>query len=173
LTGTFSPGFVALLAAGVDMSWTETAVVAAVSALVQCLWRAQVIPTKLQIAFNVGNMVLASGAAVLTAHTLIPADSAQATLARVAVIALVQFGVNSSLVSVVLSFLQNKNVLLVWRECHLWTFVHYLLGALVALALLAAGAAAGLSAAWLGLPVVYMQHMHYREFIRRAACLVK
>jgi hypothetical protein len=167
LNGTVSPGFAVVLAAIVEADWPETAVLAAVAGVVQCVWGARKRPGALQIAFNAAGMVLSAGAAFHISQSWVPGSAGHATVARIAIATPALFAANTILVAVLFSLLENQNVLAFWRKIHYWTFPHYVLGALVAMGLGIASTAAGLSLPWLALPVLYLQYAHQREAIGR------
>ena len=165
LTGTVSPGFAAILAAVVELGWAETAVLAAVCGVVQCVWNARKRPGALQIAFNSACMVLSATAAFRLAHLAIANSTQYASVARVVIATPALFAANTILMALLFSLLEGQRMLGFWRKIHLWTFPHYVLGAVVAVGLGLASSAAGFSLPWLALPVMYLQFAHQREMI--------
>ncbi len=171
LTGTVSPGFAVVLAAVVELGWSETAVLAAVCGVVQCVWSARKRPGLLQAAFNAACMVLSAGAAFYLAHSLIPGSAVQVNIARVAIATPALFAANTILIAVLFSLIEERQVASFWRKIHYWTFPHYVLGAVVTVGLGIASAAAGFALPWLALPVLYMQYAHQREMIGQTAAV--
>lgn len=165
LDGTVSPGFAVLLGAVVELGWSETAALAAVCGVIQCLWHAQKRPAAIQVAFNAAAMVISSGAAYQIAHGLIADNAPYCAVARLAVATPALFAANTLLVAMLLSLLEGRSAFGFWRKLHLWTFPHYLLGGVTMTGLWFASMAAGLALPWLSLPILYLQFSYQRESI--------
>jgi hypothetical protein len=169
LTSTVSPGFAVLLASVVELSWAETLLLAVVSGLVQSLWRPKRRPMPIQIAFNVATLVISATVAFQLAHQLVADNVAHAAAARVAVATVAIFAANTLLVAVLMGLLEGGNGSFAsWRRIHLWTFPHYLVGAVVTTGVFVVSAAAGLPAVWLVLPALYLQFAYQREMADRS-----
>ena len=70
LSGTASPGFAVLLASTIEFGWAETLLLAAVSGIVQCIWRAKKQPAPIQIAFSASSLAISASVAFHLAHQL-------------------------------------------------------------------------------------------------------
>jgi hypothetical protein len=79
----------------------------------------------------------------------------------------VYFFLNTLMVSEVLALLQSQNVVVIWKNCHLWSFPYYLVGAAVAAVSSALSRPAGWPASLLVLPVMTLVYVCYRTFMER------
>ncbi len=132
LTGTLSPAFIFLLVAIATQSWTETVVIAAVSGIVQCVWRPRSRPNFLQIAFNASTVAISGG----VAHALARATTAAAHGSSMAVV-LGAAGVallvsNTLLLSTMLCLIQEGPFEMIWRSVQLWAVPYYIGGGVLA-----------------------------------------
>jgi hypothetical protein len=166
MTGTVTPAFVFVLVAAARLSFSETLAVAGAAAVMQCLWRARINPTPLQVAFNTSVMILASGLAHGVSHGMTAATgSMHATHLAVAGVTLLV--VNTMMVAAILCLLQGKPLHNVWRSIQLWSVPYYLAGGVLAYvwsdANLASSAGLGLIAA----VSTYLLYSVYREAVQR------
>jgi len=77
------------------------------------------------------------------------------------------FVVNTLSVSGIIALTGLRNPFLVWKECYLWSFPYYLLGALIAGAVSIINRALGWQVAILVLPIVYWIYRSYRIYLDR------
>src|SRR5271157_6445091 len=75
VAGAISPVSVPILFAAGTLGWQAAAVIAAGSAILQCLWRPKTRPSFLQVAFNSATMTMSAALATLTAGLTAPAGS--------------------------------------------------------------------------------------------------
>ncbi len=165
LAGSASPGFAVLLAAVASLSWAETAPLAVVCGLVQCYWNARKRPSATQLVFNAAAVVVSATIAFRFADWLVPAGSQYEPVARVAIATPTLFAANTILVALLFSLLEGGSPLGFWRKINLWTFPHYVIGAVVTVATALASHTSGLALPWLALPVLYLQHAFQRELM--------
>src|SRR5271165_4114015 len=157
VTGAISPVSVPILFAAGTLGWQAAAVIAAGSAILQCIWRPKTRPSALQVAFNSATMTLSAAVATLTAGLTAPAGSFVWFVAA----AVVYQVINAFLVSVILSLLGDGITFRsLWRHCHLWSFPYQLAAGLFAglwaqAVPLAAGNAAPLAAIVLACVLLY------------------
>jgi diguanylate cyclase (GGDEF)-like protein/putative nucleotidyltransferase with HDIG domain len=77
------------------------------------------------------------------------------------------FAINTMSVSGIIALTQKRNPLLVWKECYLWSFPYYLLGAMIAGGVSLINRAFGWQFAILVLPLVYWMYRSYRIYLDR------
>jgi|HubBroStandDraft_6_1064221.scaffolds.fasta_scaffold51101_2 hypothetical protein len=170
VTGAISPVSVPILFAAGTFGWQAAAVIAAGSAILQCIWRPKTRPSALQAAFNSATMTLSAAVATFTAGLTAPAGSFVWFIAA----AMVYQVVNAFLVSVILSLLSEGITLgSLWRHCHLWSFPYQLAAGLFAglwaqAAPLAEGNATPLAAIALAGVLLYLMNAFYREIVDRS-----
>jgi hypothetical protein len=158
LTGTYSLNFLFLLYGVVRFSLPEVLVAGCAGALVQSLFNIQKRPTRLQILFNMANLILSSGACFLVARVWLPAGIEHYRPALLALIAFVYFVVNTMLVSGVLALLEGKRLLEVSESWYAWSFPYYLIGTVVVGLVPISGYTTPGEAWLLLLPLAYLIH---------------
>ena len=132
LTGTISPSFVFVLVAIGQLSWTETVLISAVSALVQSVWRPKAKPMALQLGFNASTLAIAGGLAHGVSHGLAMPVVGVTQIVLVAVAGLVLLITNTLLVSVILCLVKQTPLQAVWQALQTWAVPYYLAGGLLA-----------------------------------------
>jgi hypothetical protein len=132
ITGTYSLSFLIVLTAVTTFSLPETVLLAAVSALVQCVWRPKQRPTFLQVLFNVSVLAL-TGAVCHVVYWQLQANGMSGyEIPGMALVAAIFWTINTGLVSGVLALLNEGTLCDVWRHWHLWSLPYYVAGATVA-----------------------------------------
>ena len=165
LEGTISPAFVLVVASALTLGKAETVLIAATSAFVQCIWKPVRRPAAIQAIFAACTLAIASfSASNATGWLAGGADAAGYGLASVATVVL--FGVNSTLVAIVLCLVQQKSLTQVWRLCNAWSFPYYLAGSIIA------GAVTSIQATsealiLVSIPMLYALFASYRKFAGR------
>jgi hypothetical protein len=154
--------FVFILLSVAQLSLAETLVLSFAATMTQCQWRSKTRPQTIQVLFNASAVVISAALAYWTARA-IPGGPLK-TMALIPA-ATVFFVANSGIVSGILALLSNKALPAVWRQCHLWAFPFYLVGAVVAGAICAANDTNGWRISLLGLPLMYLIYSHYRIYI--------
>ena len=79
------------------------------------------------------------------------------------------FTSNTLLVSAVLSLVESKPLMSVWKQCYLWSFPYYLIGASIAGLVVLCVNSMGLAVPLLVLPLMLMVHVFYRAYVARVA----
>ena len=77
------------------------------------------------------------------------------------------FAVNTMSVSGIIAITEQRNPVLVWKECYLWSFPYYMLGALFAGGVSVLNRTMGWQLAILVMPVVYWMYRSYRTYLDR------
>ena len=167
ITGTISVNFLFVLVATAVFSFSETVILASVACIVQCFWRARRRPKIAQVSFNVATLAISSGITYLAAHALV--GQASSLLVLLPIATCFYFTSNTLLVSAVLSLVESKPFMNVWRQCYLWSFPYYLIGASIAGLVVLCANSMGLAVPLLVLPLMLMVHVFYRAYVARVA----
>ena len=158
IQGTVSLNFLFILVGVAELSLGETLLLACPAAAVQCLWKPKSPPKLIQVLFNVAVLAISAALAHSLSRLLNPLGGLALLLALATTILYVA---NTGLVSLVLSLLSEQPLSRVWRQCHLWTFPYYLVGAGIVGVLLVSERAVGWMPALLALPVMYLIYLYY------------
>ncbi len=167
LTGTLSLTFLFVLFGLIELTPSETVLMAAVMTLIQCYWNQPKRPRPAKVFFNVSSMIIATAAAngayVSTWLGGVSAESA----ARLAFATLVFFLANTAPVALVISLTEAKPFAKTWLECDFWAFPYYMGGAAVAQLTSMADRYLGWQWVLLTGPVVYLIYRSYRLYLER------
>jgi hypothetical protein len=162
LHGTISANFVFILMALTQFSLVESLLVAAAATLVQCLWRPKTRPKLVQVLFNTSTIVISTALAYVGAR-FIPGQAH--LLIALAPAATIFFVLNTGMVSLVLALISDSTLVAIWKQCHLWAFPYYMMGA----ALVAVIGQASLTVGWrlslLALPLLYLVYWCYKLYV--------
>jgi hypothetical protein len=160
ITGTYSLGFLSLLAGIMYFSLPETLVAGCAAVLMQSVWRAKQRPTMVQILFNMANLCLSAGLSFTLVHDMFGEGARSYRPAVLALAAAVFFVANTGLVSGVLCLLGGKPFGEISQQWYLGSFVYYLIGAVLVGLLPLAGQQTA-PAAWLLLvPPLCLAHFY-------------
>jgi len=162
LHGTISVNFVFILMALELFSLAETLTIAFAATLVQCLWRPKTRPRTVQVLFNTST-VLISTALAYAAARVVPGQVHP--FIALAPAATVFFVLNTGMVSLVLALLSKSTLPAVWKQCHLWAFPYYLVGAAIAAAVEQSSLTVGWRFSLLALPVMFLIYFYYKLFV--------
>jgi hypothetical protein len=162
LQGTISVNFVFILLGVAQLSLAETLVLSLAATVVQCQWRPKTRPKVVQVLFNVSAVMISAALAYGTARAF--PEGPQRLLALFPA-ATVFFVVDTGMVSGILAMLSNKTLPAMWKQCHLWAFPFYLVGAVVAGGICAAGNASGWRLSLLVLPIMYLIYSHFQIYV--------
>jgi hypothetical protein len=162
ITSNISTNFLFVLIAIAIFSLTETVVLAFAACLVQCVWKTKRRPKTVQVLFNVAVLVLSSGVSYQLSHRL--AGESNSNLS----VACLYFTINAFLISGVLSLVDKKPLMQVWRQCYLWSFPYYLAGAAIAGLLVVSSRNVGWATSLLIiLPIMYLVYVFYGMCVER------
>ena len=159
LHGTISVNFVFILMALTQFSLGETLTIALGATLVQCLWRPKTRPKLIQVLFNTSTVLISTALAYGAAHAV---PGQLHLLIALAPAATVFFVMNTGMISLVLALLSKTTLLAVWKQCHLWAFPYYLLGALIAAGIVQSSQTVGWRLSLVALPVMYLIYSYYK-----------
>src|SRR5215831_14029078 len=132
IQATMSANFLFILVGILDLSYPETLLMGCLGGLVQSLWQAKPSPRLIQILFNFANLSISIAAANQVFHSPLAYRFGLRWPLLLAAASTTYFAVNTMSVSGIIAMTERRNPLLVWKECYLWSFPYYLLGALIA-----------------------------------------
>jgi len=162
LHGTISVNFVFILLALTQLSLVEALIVAAAATLVQCLWRPKTRPKLVQVLFNTSTVVISTALAFVAAR-LVPGQGH--LLIALAPAATIFFVLNTGMVSLVLALISESTLLSIWKQCHLWAFPYYLVGATIVAMVGQASQSVGWRLSLLALPLMYLVYWCYKLYV--------
>jgi hypothetical protein len=159
LHGTISVNFVFILMALTQFSLAETLTIAFAATLVQSLWRPKTRPRIAQVLFNTSTVLISTALAYAAARAVPGQDHPFIALAPAATIF---FVMNTGMISLVLALVSKSTLAAVWKQCHLWAFPYYLVGAAIAAAIAQSSLTVGWRFSLLALPVMYLIYAYYK-----------
>jgi diguanylate cyclase (GGDEF)-like protein/putative nucleotidyltransferase with HDIG domain len=167
IEATMSANFLFILVGILDLSYPETLLMGCFGGLVQSIWQAKPRPRLVQILFSFANLSISITAANAVFHSNFAAHLGLAWPLLLVSASTTYFAINTMSVSGIIALTQKRNPLLVWKECYLWSFPYYLLGAVIAGGVSIINRAFGWQFAILVLPLVYWMYRSYRSYLDR------
>jgi diguanylate cyclase (GGDEF)-like protein/putative nucleotidyltransferase with HDIG domain len=167
ITGALSVLFIFILFAIVEMSLPEALFVGCAAILMQCLWNYRQRPKWHQVLFNLGSMAITVVASGAVYHASLLTQSRLEPALRLVVTATVFFLMNTFPVAGAIALTERRTLRSVWRECYIWSFPYYLLGAVVVGAASAVNRHFGWQTALLAIPVIYLIYRSYYLYLGR------
>ena len=150
-----------------ELTASETVVLAATVALVQCFWNQKQRPGLEQIAFNVATITLAASVATWFYHSRWMLENQEGAIIRLALATAAFFLVNTVPVAFAVGIAEGFSAWSVWREYYLLSLPYYLGGGAVAQVASVAAHFAGWPTVLLTGPVLYLVFRSYRLYISR------
>lgn len=167
IKATMSANFLFILVGIIDLSYSETLLMGCLGGLVQTLWRANPRPRPIQWLFNLANLALSISAAEVVFHSRLAMNAGFQWPLLMAAAATAYFAFNTLSVSGIIAMTEGRNPVHVWKECYLWAFPYYLLGALIAGGASIVNRKLGWQVGLLVFPVVYWIYRAYRTYLAR------
>lgn len=167
IEATMSANFLFILVGILDLSFPETLLMGCFGGLVQSIWQSKPKPRLIQVLFNFANLSISIAAADFVFHSKFAIHLGLGWPLLLATASTSYFAINTMSVSGIIAITQKRNPIAVWKECYLWSFPYYLLGALVAGGVSVMNRALGWQFAILVLPVVYFIYRSYRTYLDR------
>jgi len=162
IRGTMSINFVFILMGVAELTAVETITLGCVAALTQSFWKPRKRPTLVQALFNIATLVVSIAGSFGVAHAL---DQGRNVPVELTVAVCTFFVLNTGMVSLVLSLVEAQPLRKIWRQCYLWSFPYYLVGAAIASAITISGRSVGWKSSLLILPVMYLIYSYYRLYL--------
>ena len=167
IQATMSANFLFILVGILDLSYPETLLMGCLGGLAQTLWQAKPRPRPIQLLFTFANLAISVTAASMVFHSGVARGLGLQLPLMLAAASTTYFAVNTMSVSGIIAITGNRNPVLVWKECYLWSFPYYLLGALIAGGVSVMNRTLGWQVAILVVPVVYWMYRSYRMYLDR------
>jgi hypothetical protein len=167
MPGTFSLGFLFVLASMLDVQYPETIILGVLAPFVQCLWRSNPRPTPTQVLFNIANYLVTISVCSVVLQLLVMAGLKDNVAAELAMLTCVFFFVNTLLVAGIIAILQGKDTWAVWRVWFMWSFPYYAIGSTIAGLAIATGRAHGRGTSLVFLPMILFLYAYYRIYMER------
>jgi diguanylate cyclase (GGDEF)-like protein/putative nucleotidyltransferase with HDIG domain len=164
---TMSANFLFILVGIIDLSYSETLVMGCLGGLVQSLWQARPRPRPIQLLFNLANLSISISAAYLVFHSGLAMNAGFRWPLLMAAASTTYFAFNTVSVAGVIAMTEERNPVQVWKECYMWSFPYYLLGALIAGAVSVVNRVVGWQVAILVFPIVYWMYRSYQTYLAR------
>jgi hypothetical protein len=130
LTGSLSLTFLFVLFGLVELTLSETILMAGVMTLIQCYWNQKKRPRPAKVVFNVAAMLVATAAAGSAFQSPWLAGVTGEGAARLAWATLVFFLANTAPLALVVALAESKPFITTWLYCDFWAFPYYLGGSL-------------------------------------------
>lgn len=159
--------FVFVLMGMLDLSSSETVVLAVVVAIAQCYWHASQKPQPLQVAFNAGTMALATSAAVALYDSSWAVAGTVPYVARFAMATFAFCLLQTAPVAGAVALSEDLPFFTTWRDCYFWTAPYYLSGGMAALLFSAVSHIVGWQTVLLSGPLIYLVYRSYRLHVSR------
>ncbi len=167
ISGALSVLFIFILFAIVELSLPEALFIGCSAILMQCLWNYRQRPKWHQVLFNLGSMAITVAVSGAVFHSGLLIRGHLEPALRLVVTATVFFVMNTFPVAGAIALTEHKSLRRVWRECYIWSFPYYLLGAMIAGAASAVNRHFGWQTALLAIPVVYLIYRSYYLYLGR------
>jgi diguanylate cyclase (GGDEF)-like protein/putative nucleotidyltransferase with HDIG domain len=167
ISGALSVLFIFILFAIVEMSLPEALFIGCAAILMQCLWNYRQRPKWHQVLFNLGSMAITVVASGAVYHASLLTQSRLEPALRLVVTATVFFLMNTFPVAGAIALTERRTLRSVWRECYIWSFPYYLLGAVVVGVASSLNRHFGWQTALLAIPVVYLIYRSYYLYLGR------
>src|SRR5579863_8835866 len=155
VTGTLSVNYVIVLIGLTELSLPECLFAGMIAAVVQCYAHARTRPRPVQVAFNAANFAIS----IVCCHAVFSSPWLRAQglgmLMLLTLSSIVYFVANTFAVTGIISLTESKPLLRIWRECYLWSFPFFFMGAGIAWLFHRVAISYGWQVATLGLPGVY------------------
>ena len=163
ITGTLSVNFLFILIGILELSFTETMILGAISMVAQCLFPDR--PKAIQVTFNVCAGCISTALAYVVYHhplTNLLIDSHPVLLGLSAT---VYFIANAGSIATVISLTERRPLLRILVDCYFWSFPYYLVGAGIAGMIAWLNQTLNWETSLLVLPVVYLIYRSYRLYL--------
>jgi diguanylate cyclase (GGDEF)-like protein/putative nucleotidyltransferase with HDIG domain len=163
ITGTMSVNFLFILLGVLELSYSETLTLGCVSILVQCFYRDR--PNAIQVTFNICSGAFSTALAYGVYHSAILNALVGSEPLLLGVAACTYFTANTGSIAAVISLTEQKSLKKILKECYLWSFPYYLVGAGIAGAIGWFNQTFYWETSLLLIPVMYVIYRSYRLYL--------
>ena len=163
ITGTLSVNFLFILVGILELSFTETLILGAISMLAQSMFPER--PRALQVAFNVCAGSISTAAAYIVYHHPMTNLVVNNRPLLLGLSATVYFIANAGSIATVISLTERRPISRILVDCYFWSFPYYLVGAGIAAIIAWLNHTFNWEASLLILPAVYLIYRSYRLYL--------
>ncbi len=163
ITGTLSVNFLFILIGVLELSFTETLILGAVSMLAQCLYPER--PKAIQVTFNVCAGTISTALAYLVYHHPLANLLLDSRPVLLGIAATVYFIANAGSIAMVISMTERRPLMRILVDCYFWSFPYYLVGAGIAGAIGWLNETFNWETSLLLAPAVYLIYRSYRLYL--------
>ena len=163
ITGTLSVNFLFILIGVLELSFSETLILGAVSMLAQCLYPER--PKAIQVTFNVCAGSVSTALAYAVYHQPLANQLVGNRPVLLGLAATVYFIANAGSIAAVISLTERRPLTRILVDCYFWSFPYYLVGAGIAGVVAWLDQKFNWEASLLLVPVVYVIYRSYRLYL--------
>ena len=163
ITGTLSVNFLFILIGVLELSFTETLILGAVSMVAQCLYPDR--PRAIQVTFNVCAGSISTALAYLVFHNPVMNLAIDSRPILLGISATVYFIANAGSIATVISLTERRPLQRILVDCYFWSFPYYLVGAGIAGVIAWLNRILNWETSLLALPVIYLIYRSYRLYL--------
>src|SRR6478736_1076711 len=163
ITGTLSVNFLFILIGVLELSFTETLILGAVSMLAQCLYPDR--PKAIQVTFNVCAGAVSTALAYLVYHHPLARLVVDNNAVLLGLSAVVYFIANAGSIAAVISLTERRPLTRILVDCYFWSFPYYLVGAGIAGMITWLNQNFNWETSLLVLPAMYLIYRSYRLYL--------
>lgn len=167
MTGTLSVNYIFVLIGVAELSSGECLLIACLSTLVQAFYKARTRPRPIKLIFNVASISIAVTAARNVYYSSFLQSHGIGIPVLLTATAITYFFVNTFPVAAIIALTDSKSIFRIWKECYLWSFPFFLIGAAIAWVFHIISSHFGLQIAMLTLPGAYVVYSSYRLYLAR------
>jgi diguanylate cyclase (GGDEF)-like protein/putative nucleotidyltransferase with HDIG domain len=163
ITGTLSVNFLFILIGVLELSFSETLILGAVSMLAQCLYPER--PKAIQVTFNVCAGSVSTALAYAVYHQPLANQLVDNRPVLLGLAATVYFIANAGSIAAVISLTERRPLTRILVDCYFWSFPYYLVGAGIAGVVAWLDQKFNWETSLLLVPVVYVIYRSYRLYL--------
>jgi diguanylate cyclase (GGDEF)-like protein/putative nucleotidyltransferase with HDIG domain len=163
ITGTLSVNFLFILIGVLELSFTETLILGAISMVAQCLYPDK--PKAIQLTFNVCAGSVSTTLAYLVYHNPLLNVLVGSHPVLLGLAATVYFIANAGSIAMVISLTERRPITRILVDCYFWSFPYYLVGAGIAATIAWLNESFNWETSLLVLPAVYLIYRSYRLYL--------
>jgi diguanylate cyclase (GGDEF)-like protein/putative nucleotidyltransferase with HDIG domain len=163
ITGTLSVNFLFILIGVLELSFTETVILGAISMVAQCLYPER--PKAIQLTFNVCAGAVSTALAYQVYHQPLANLVVGSRPILLGLAATVYFIANAGSIATVISLTERRPLIRILVDCYFWSFPYYLVGAGVAGAVAWLNQRFNWETSLLMVPAVYLIYRSYRLYL--------
>ncbi|HTS37737.1 MAG TPA: diguanylate cyclase [Candidatus Solibacter sp.] len=163
ITGTLSVNFLFILIGVLELSFTETLILGAISMLAQCIYPDR--PNAIQVTFNVCAGAVSTALAYSTYHDPLIRRFIDNGPILLGLSASVYFIANAGSIAAVISLTERRPLTRILVDCYFWSFPYYLVGAGIAGSIAWLNHTFNWETSLLLVPAIYLIYRSYRLYL--------